>query len=177
MANMQIRIRNDIARISDKVNLIEQMRHEIETWSAKSTTADRSQTESLQTIDKRLQSVEYKMFSKELAPSDDKFYSAAYKIYFNLIWLNAELGGGALDVAGGFGHGPTDAEGQMLDMLEGKLAAAETHYDELMSKDVAKFNEQRKAKGLATLTTSFTASQEDKDAARPADDDDDDSAL
>jgi photosystem II stability/assembly factor-like uncharacterized protein len=174
MVKLQLRVRDDIGRVSAKVNLIEQMRRQIEDWSAKAT-KDSDQASSLQAIDRRLQAVEYEMFSKDLAPSDDKFYVSAYKIYFNLIWLNAELGGGALDVAGGFGHGPTAAEGQMLDRLEGDLTTAEAHYGQLMSKDVPAFNAQRQAKGLPGLDTTLAAPTPDKDspAAQPDDDDDD----
>jgi hypothetical protein len=173
MVALQLRVKDDIGRLADKVNLIEQMRHQLETWSAESA-GESARRASLQAIDKRLQSVEYEMFSKDLAASDDKFYVSAYKIYFNLIWLNAALAGGALDVAGGFGHGPTAAESQMLDMLEGKLTRVEAQYDELMAKDVARFNDQRQAKGLPTLLTAFTASKADKDKAIPPDDDDED---
>lgn len=180
MARLQLRVRADIGHVSSEVNLIEQMRHQIEVWKATAGTAP-DQMKSMQAVDARLQAVEYEMFSRDLAPSDDKFYVSAYKIYFNLIWLNAELGGGALDVAGGFGHGPTVAEGQMLDRLEADIKTADGHFDALMAKTVAAFNAERAAGGLTGLTTTLTVSKADETATPTTagegdgDDDDDDS--
>jgi photosystem II stability/assembly factor-like uncharacterized protein len=173
MVRLQLRVRDDIGAISSRVNLIEQMRHQIETWTA-TPTKDPGQLALLKAMDARLQAVEYEMFSKDLAPSDDKFYTSAYKVYFNLIWLNAELGGGALDVAGGFGHGPTAPEVQTLDLLEGQLKTAEAHYDALMAKDVAAFNAKREAKGMASLTLTLAPAKVDDDAGPYQSDDDDD---
>ena len=45
-------------------------------------------------MNNRLQDVEYEMFQKALAASDDKYYVSAFKIYYNLLWLNAEIGTG-----------------------------------------------------------------------------------
>ena len=35
--------------------------------------------------------------------SDDKWYVEKYKLYLNLVWLLAEIGGGGGDVEGGVG--------------------------------------------------------------------------
>jgi photosystem II stability/assembly factor-like uncharacterized protein len=91
---LQLRIRDDVARVSDKVNLLEQMRHQLEEQKAKLASGD-ADLARLDAMDQKLQAVEYEMFSKDLAPSDDKYYISAYKIYFNLLWLNAEIGSGA----------------------------------------------------------------------------------
>src|SRR5438046_4009632 len=72
---------------------------------------------SLQSMDQKMQSVEYKFISRAEALSDDKYYSAADKIYLNLIWLNAEVGTGGGDVAGGTGFGPTETSITLLQMI------------------------------------------------------------
>ena len=41
--------------------------------------------------------------------SDDKWYVEKYKLYLNLVWLLAEVGGGGGDVMGGVGYRPTNA--------------------------------------------------------------------
>ena len=48
-----------------------------------------------------MEAVEYKLVSKALTASDDKYFVEPYQIYYNLLWLNAEIGPGAGDVAGG----------------------------------------------------------------------------
>ena len=76
-------------------------------------------------MDQKMQSVEYKFISRAEALSDDKYYSASDKIYLNLIWLNAEVGTGGGDVAGGTGFGPTETSITLLQMIEKDLVAAD----------------------------------------------------
>ena len=38
--------------------------------------------------------------------SDDKWYVEKYRLYLNLVWLLAEVGGRGGDVAGGAGYRP-----------------------------------------------------------------------
>lgn len=147
---LQLRLRDDVARVADKVNLLEQMRRQIEDWSAQATPGD---LRALKAMDAKLQAVEYEMFSKDLAPSDDKYFVSAWKVYYNLLWLNAEIGTGAGDVAGGGDHGPTEAQPRILATLEAQLALAERHYALLMSDEVEAFNAARSARGQAPLDT------------------------
>jgi photosystem II stability/assembly factor-like uncharacterized protein len=162
---LQVRIRDDVAAVSERVNLLEQMRAQIEDLKAKAAPAD---TAALDAMDQKLQGVEYEMFSKALAPSDDKYYVSAYKIYFNLLWLNAEIGPGAGDVAGGSGRGPTVTQGALLAMLEQQLTTARGHYDALMAADVPAFNQTLTAKGLTPLATVMAAPTAAEIAAREA---------
>jgi hypothetical protein len=110
----------------------------------------------LQAMDQKMQSVEYKFISRAEALSDDKYYSAADKIYLNLIWLNAEVGTGGGDVAGGFGYGPTNASVALLQMLEKDLAAAEGDVQTLVDNEVPEFN-RALAKRRITPITSFNS--------------------
>ena len=63
--------------------------------------------------------------------SDDKYFIEAYTVYFNLLWLNGEVGPGAGDVAGGADFAPTDTERSLLDMIEKDLATATADYRNL----------------------------------------------
>jgi len=123
-------------------------------------------------LDNRLQEVEYEMLQKALAASDDKYYVSAFKIYFNLLWLNGEVGTGAGDVAGGADFGPTDKAPRLLDDLEKQLPVATGHYHTLMDHDVPAFNRLLAAKGKEPLITALGHEQEEEGA----DDEDDDFA-
>jgi hypothetical protein len=94
---------------------------------------------SIEAMDQKMQSVEYKFISRAEALSDDKYYSAADRIYLNLIWLNAEVGTGGGDVAGGVGYDPTDTAGALLRVIEKDLAAAESDVQILIEKVVPEF--------------------------------------
>src|SRR5437660_1692187 len=163
---LQLRIRDDITKTAESVNRIEWMRKQIaiiqgmlrsEGEQRPSSNADEAGKDqqdvdkdksnpnaellkSLKAMDQKMQNVEYKFISRAEALSDDKYYSAADKIYLNLIWLNAEVGTGGGDVAGGVGFGPTDTSLAVLQMIEKDLGAAETDYRTVMERDVPDFN-------------------------------------
>jgi hypothetical protein len=84
--------------------------------------------------------VEYEMLAEPLAASDDKTYISAWKIYYNLLWLNGEIGSGAGDVSGGTDFKPTDTEVALTALLEQQLAKAESDYKNLMDSEVPAFN-------------------------------------
>jgi hypothetical protein len=63
----------------------------------------------LDDIYKRMYDTELSFLSKTEMHSDDKWYVEKYHVYFNLIWLLAEVGGGGGDVMGGAGYQPTQA--------------------------------------------------------------------
>jgi photosystem II stability/assembly factor-like uncharacterized protein len=150
----QLRIREDINTVSNMVNQIEAMRKQIEDMQAKLGTdpAKSALLKSGADMDQKLEDVEYKLVSKALTTSDDKYFIAAYKIYFNLIWLNGEVGTGAGDVAGGADYGPTDTARGLLDMIEKDLAAAKAEYSALMDREVPLFNRSLVSSGLAPLS-------------------------
>jgi photosystem II stability/assembly factor-like uncharacterized protein len=153
--DLQLRIRDDVDRISAMVNLIEHQRHQLEQLrtAGNGGLAPRQ----IDAIDAKLQSVEYRLFQKALAASDDKYYVSAWKIYYNLLWLNGEIGSGAGDVAGGQGYGPTDTTPPLLDGLERQLAGATRAYQAVMASDVPAFNRLLAAKGQKPLMTVLPA--------------------
>jgi hypothetical protein len=116
---------------------------------------DRAKVEllkSVQDMDQKMQTVEYKLITKALSTSDDKYFIAAYNVYFNLIWLNGEVGTGAGDVAGGADYGPTDTALDLTAMIEKDLAAAKAEYRTLMDKDVPAFNKSLAASGVTPVS-------------------------
>jgi len=71
--------------------------------------------------------------------SDDKWYVEKYKLYLNLVWLLAEVGGSGGDVAGGVGYRPTNAALNVYEDRLKELGAARNDFDKLMQ-EVAAFN-------------------------------------
>jgi formiminotetrahydrofolate cyclodeaminase len=154
--SLQLRIRNDISVTSDMVNQIEWMRKQL-TDVETMLKPDKTKAEllkSVQAMDQKMQNVEYKLVSKALTTSDDKYFIAAYKIYFNLVWLNGEVGTGAGDVAGGADYKPTDTAFSLTDMIEKDLTAAKAEYRALMDKDVPAFNRSLAASGITPVAAS-----------------------
>src|SRR5260370_27322523 len=102
-----------------------------------------------------MQAVESKLVSKALTTSDDKYFIAAYKIYFNLLWLNGEVGTGAGDVAGGADYGPTDTALTLIVNIEQDLASAKAEYRNLMEKEVPAFNRSVSGQGVMPITVTL----------------------
>ncbi len=151
---LQVRIRNDINSVSSMVNHIEIIRKQLEEMQ-KALRSDRSKAATLdaaRALDEKMQGVEYKLVSKALTTSDDKYFISAYKIYFNLIWLNGEVGTGAGDVAGGADFGPTDTARGLLEMIEKDLNGAKAEYQKLMDTDVPAFNKTLASANLTPVT-------------------------
>jgi photosystem II stability/assembly factor-like uncharacterized protein len=148
--HMQLRIRDDISTVSDMVNHLEWARKQLDDLAKmlRPQPNRASLLQSVEEMDQKLQNVEYRLFSKTLATSDDKYYVDAGKIYLDLIWLNGEVGTGAGDVAGGIGFGPTDTERELLGMIERDLAAAQSEYRRLVGEDLPAFNRLLAGQGV-----------------------------
>ena len=156
---MLLRIRDDITSTSDMVNQIEWMRKQLDDV-AKSLHDQKEKADLLKSVEgmqKKLQDVEFKLISKVEANSDDKYYVAAYKVYLNLIWLNAEVGTGGGDVAGGADFAPTATDGEILGMIERDLTTAKADYKNLMDKDVPAFNKSLAEHGVIPLAAAIPA--------------------
>jgi hypothetical protein len=150
---LQLRIRDDVDAVSGMVNNIEWMRKQLDDVQKmlRPQKEKAALLKSAQDMDQKLQSVEYKLVSKALTTSDDKYFISAYKIYFNLIWLNGEVGTGAGDVAGGADFGPTDTALGLTDMIEKDLAAAKSEYRTVMDKEVPAFNRTLAGSGVTPI--------------------------
>jgi hypothetical protein len=165
---------DDISKSSDIVNQIEWMRKQLDDVE-RMLKSEKSKADFLKTVedmDQKMQSVEYKILNKELATSDDKYFIAAYKVYFNLLWLNGEVGPGAGDVAGGADYGPTDtAKDVLLPMIEKDLAAASAEYQTLIKTDIPAFNRSLSEHGVIPLAAVIPAPAPSSDAEDALDDD------
>ncbi len=163
---MQLRIREDINKSSDIVNQLEWMRRQLDDIERAlgTETAKADLLKTVKAMDEKMQTVEYKILNKALTTSDDKYYIEAYKVYFNLLWLNGEVGPGAGDVAGGEDFGPTDTARNLLDMIEKDLTAAAADYRVLLEKDLPAFNQSLVEHGVTPLVATIPPPAEKKDA-------------
>jgi photosystem II stability/assembly factor-like uncharacterized protein len=91
-------------------------------------------------LDQKLQSIEHKMVSEALLNSDDKYFVEPYQLYLNLVWLNAEVGTGGGDVAGGADFAPTETQLELLNTFESQMAAVDTEFRTFMTEDIPAFN-------------------------------------
>jgi photosystem II stability/assembly factor-like uncharacterized protein len=108
-------------------------------------------------MDKKLQAVEFKLVTPSQLNSDDKYFVEADRVYLNLIWLNAEVGPGGGDVAGGADFAPTDTALDLLQGIETELAGAVADYQKLIEKDLPAFNHTLAENNLAAITAPPTA--------------------
>jgi hypothetical protein len=152
--NLQLRLRDDINTTSDMVNRIEWLRKQLQDLEkmAKSPQGKADLLARVQEVDQKLQGVEYKLITRSLALSDDKYFVEAYNVYFSLIWLNAEIGTGGGDVAGGADYGPTETSKILLDTIENELGAVKVEYSNVMDKDVVAFNQWLTGQGLTPVS-------------------------
>jgi photosystem II stability/assembly factor-like uncharacterized protein len=91
-------------------------------------------------FDKKLLATESRFVSPALLNSDDKYFVEPYKVYLNLIWLNAEVGTGGGDVAGGADFAPTDTQMELLQGFESEISATDADYQKLLKEDLPALN-------------------------------------
>jgi photosystem II stability/assembly factor-like uncharacterized protein len=148
----QVKVRDDITLVSDMTNQIEWMRRQLE--DQHKTIAGKAELmKIMDTIDRKLQDVEYKMITRADALSDDKYFQTAYNLYQNFIWLNGEIGTGAGDVQGSGDWGLTETETSLIFDLEKQLAQVQAEYKSVMEKDVPAYNQSIQGSGLDPLKT------------------------
>lgn len=138
---LQERILSDVDRVSAMVNKIEWMRKQLSVVEAMlNHYHDTTMLASARKMNTQMQDVEYQLMARSLAAGDAKTYLSASKIYFNLLWLDAEIGSGGGDVAGGEGYPPTDTAYKLTSQIEQKLTKATIAYNNLMQHEVPAFN-------------------------------------
>jgi photosystem II stability/assembly factor-like uncharacterized protein len=103
-------------------------------------------------MDKKLQAIEFKLVTPSQLNSDDKYFVEADKVYLNLIWLNAEVGTGGGDVAGGAAFAPTDTALDLLQTIENELTGAVADFQKLVEQDLPAFNHALTENNLAAVT-------------------------
>jgi len=102
-------------------------------------------------LNKKLSAVEYKVASPALLDSDDKYFVEPYGVYLNLIWLNAEVGTGGSDVAGGADFAPTDTQLELLKEFETEIAGVSTDYQKILKDDLPALNQSLASSNIAGL--------------------------
>jgi hypothetical protein len=138
---------------STGINRIEIMRMQVEdlrTQHGSNAALDRA----LEGIYKHMYDTELHYLSRTEMHSDDKWYVEKYKLYLNLVWLLAEIGGSGGDVMGGVGYRPTNAAVAVFKERLAEIEAARKDFDRLM-KDVDAFNKAHAGK-LAPITDRLT---------------------
>jgi photosystem II stability/assembly factor-like uncharacterized protein len=108
-------------------------------------------------LDKKLQAIEYRLVSQALQNSDDKYFVEPYGVYLNLIWLNAEVGTGGGDVAGGADFAPTDTQMQLLATFEAEMAAVDADYRKVLKEDLPAFNHALESSNVAPLVAAVSS--------------------
>jgi hypothetical protein len=103
-------------------------------------------------MDKKLQAIEFKLVTPSQLNSDDKYFVEADKVYLNLIWLNAEVGTGGGDVAGGADFAPTDTALDLVKTIENELTGAVADFQKLVEQDLPAFNHALMENNLAAVT-------------------------
>jgi hypothetical protein len=137
-SEMQRNIVTAMDEVVDKINRLEIMRVQVEDLR-KQHGGSRQLDEALAAIYKKMYDTELHFLSRTEMHSDDKWYVEKYKLYLNLIWLLAEVGGSGGDVMGGVGFRPTNAAvGVFKDRLA-ELDIARKDFDRLMT-EVEAFN-------------------------------------
>jgi photosystem II stability/assembly factor-like uncharacterized protein len=174
---VQLQIRDDITKTSEAVNKTEWMRKQLDVVArmlggrkmaapgagekkeeAKDAKQEKDEAhpdpellKAVEAMDQKMQDVEYKFISRADALSDDKYYSIPEKVYLQLIWLNAEVGTGGGDVAGGADNPPTETAVAILQTIEKDLGAALTDYQNLIEKELPAFNRTLLDKGITPI--------------------------
>jgi hypothetical protein len=115
-------------------------------------------------MDQKLQAIEYKLVSPALANSDDKYFVEPYRVYLNLIWLNAEVGTGGGDVAGGADFAPTDTQLDSLHTIETEMAGATAEFQKFLKDDLPAFNSTLGANNVALVVAASSTEPDRRDA-------------
>jgi len=135
---LQRNIVTTLNEVVDKINRIEIMRMQVEDLREEHAD-DRELNDALAGIHDVMYNTELHFLSRTEMHSDDKWYVEKYKLYMNLVWLLAEVGGSGGDVMGGVGYRPTNAAlGVFEDRLR-DLAAARDEFERLLQ-EVEAFN-------------------------------------
>ena len=94
-----------------------------------------------ETLDQKLDAAESRLVSRALRNSDDKYFVEPDGTYLDLIWLNAEVGTGGGDVAGGADFAPTEAQLNSLTTLETEMASVDSELKEILERDLPALNQ------------------------------------
>ncbi|MBV9315963.1 MAG: sialidase [Gammaproteobacteria bacterium] len=115
--------------------------------------------ESAEILDRKLQTLESRLVSRALRNSDDKYFIEADGVYLDLVWLNAEVGTGGGDVAGGADFPPTETQLETLKALESEMVSVDGQVREILQTDLPAFNQALMHANLTPLLAAGQTSQ------------------
>jgi hypothetical protein len=138
-SKMQVQVRDDINATSAMVNQMEIWRKQAED-QAKAKAGQADVVKALNDLNNKILDVELKLVTRSEMLSDDKYFPEAYHVYMNLIWLSGAVGQGASDEAGGPDYHPTDAQGQVVALIEKEIAATKILFDGIKATTIPAFN-------------------------------------
>jgi hypothetical protein len=147
---LQRRIVTAMNESADRLNRTEIMRMQVEDLRT-AHGSDAALDKALAALYRKIYETDLHYLSRtEMHSDDDKWYVEKYKVYFNLIWLLAEVGGGGGDVIGGSGYRPTNAASGVYEEQLGALQQGRSAFAALMQ-EVDAFNKTYRGK-LAAIT-------------------------
>jgi hypothetical protein len=137
-SRMQREVVATINDVVDRINRIEIMRAQVEDLR-KQHASNKALDAALAALYTRMYETELHYLSRTEMHSDDKWYVEKYKLYLNLVWLLAEIGGGGGDVMGGVGYRPTNAAVGVFKDYQAQMSTAQRDFEKLMA-EVEAFN-------------------------------------
>jgi hypothetical protein len=137
---MQREVVASIDEVVGYIDRIEAIRARVEDLRAEHA-GDPELDRALAGVYREMYETELHFLSRTTMHSDDKWYVEKYRLYLDLVWLLAELGGGGGDVGGGVAYRPTDTSREVYAGFLQELEVARVAVDELMER-VAAFNRE-----------------------------------
>jgi hypothetical protein len=102
-------------------------------------------------VDAQLLAVRDVLMQRTLEDNDEKSFRGPIRLYLQLMWLSAEIGTGAGDIAGGVDFAPTRAEVEVHELLKSRLRGAEQEYKRLTEQVVPGLNRTLAEQGIGAI--------------------------
>ena len=150
---LALQIRDETNAVAGLVNQIEWIRKQVEDFRTLMASAPLPSGlgDAASRLDEKARAIEDALIHPTLHEGDAKSFRGPMGLYLELLWLQAEVGSGAGDVAGGADFAPTTAAVEVNGLLRSRLAAATAGYEALVATEVAALNDALKAQGLLHL--------------------------
>lgn len=103
-------------------------------------------------VDQALLELRDVLMQRTLEDNDEKSFRGPIRLYLTLMWLSAEIGSGAGDVAGAADFAPTRAQREVHQVLKGRLQAAEREFARLTDEVIPAFNRLLQEQGIGAVT-------------------------
>jgi len=146
-------IYGEINTVADMINDIEIMRRQIEDLRQYIGTDRQRATVVSQAaeVDQELLAVRDALMQRTLEDNDAKSFRGPIQLYLKLMWLSAEIGTGAGDVAGAADFAPTQPEIAVHDVLKARLADAQKNLERLKTQVIPEFNKRLAMEGIGAI--------------------------